>query len=127
MMDEDDEMERLRRWLPGQDPRTWHQVALTWNWDNGTELLDWILDQPQCDRGTAIAIYLAGEPDFYADEFASLDEIRAANHFGLEVAQFLARICERWAEGRFPDYELHPGFWLDRTKLWDEITPGMIS
>lgn len=127
-MDDDSEMERLRAWLPAQDPRTWHQVALTWNWGHGTAILDWLLDQPRCDRGTAIAIYLLGDPDFYAERFGSLEAMRKAEHSGLEVAEFLAGICRRWEEGAFPTYRLHPGFWWgDASTRWQEIPPGMVN
>ena len=127
MVDEFDQLDHLRRWLPRQGAKTWHQVALTWNWDNGVETLNWILDQPSCDRGTAIALYLLGEPGFYAEKFASLDEMRAADHFGVKNAEFLAGICRRWADGAFPLYRYHPGYWWDRARLWDDVPPGVVS
>ncbi|WP_404480002.1 DUF4274 domain-containing protein [Novosphingobium sp. BL-52-GroH] len=127
-MDDDDEMERLRAWLPGQGPKTWHQVALSWNWGNGTTILDWLLDQPDCDRGTAIALYLLGDPDFYAERFPSLEAMREAGYSQLKTAEFLAGICRRWGEGAFPDYRFHPGFWWgDASSRWQEVPPGMVK
>jgi Domain of unknown function (DUF4274) len=125
----DEEVSRLEAWLPVQSPRVWHQVALTWNWDNGTYFLDWILNQPACDKGTALSIYLGGEPGFYADAYETLDQMRedpnAASH--LPMAEFLARICQRWSLGHFVNYEFHPGEWFDRRYGWGEVPPGMIS
>ena len=107
--DGNDGIERLKAWLPLQTPETWHKVALTWNWDNGIEVLDWILDQSTCDRGTAIAVYRLGQPDYFAEQYLSLEAMRAEDNFQLADAEFLARICERWANGAFGEYRYSPG------------------
>ncbi|HEY0628145.1 MAG TPA: DUF4274 domain-containing protein [Sphingomicrobium sp.] len=127
-MSPNEEQAYFRAWLRDQTPRTWHQVALTWNWDDGTEVLDWILDQPACDAGTALALYLSSEADWYADQFESMEQMNAEGHWGLADAQFAARICERWAAGHFQTYNYHPGnpHLLDRTRYWHEV-PNAIS
>jgi hypothetical protein len=50
--------ERIIDWLAQQDPDTWHKVAQGWNFDNGDDVLTWILDQDRCDRGTAAHVFL---------------------------------------------------------------------
>jgi hypothetical protein len=44
-------------WIKLQRPEVWHVVAKHWNWDDGIEVLDWIVSQPQCDAGTARSIF----------------------------------------------------------------------
>lgn len=36
-----------------------------YNWDDGEEVLHWIIDSPKCDKGTAAMIFWLAEPDFY--------------------------------------------------------------
>lgn len=38
-----------------------------YNWDDGTIVLDWIIDSPKCDKGTATMIFWMAEPDYYFD------------------------------------------------------------
>lgn len=44
-----------------------YYLASIYNWDDGTIVLDWIIDSPRCDRGTAIMIFWMAEPDYYFD------------------------------------------------------------
>ena len=44
-----------------------YYLASIYNWDDGTTVLDWIIDSPKCDRGTAIMIFWMAEPDYYFD------------------------------------------------------------
>jgi hypothetical protein len=36
----------VRTYLAQASPEEWHQVARSWNWDNGNEELLWIIRQP---------------------------------------------------------------------------------
>ena len=42
-------------------------LASKYNWDDGTIVLDWIIDSPKCDKGTAVMIFWMAEPDYYFD------------------------------------------------------------
>lgn len=42
-------------------------LASEYNWDDGTIVLDWIIDSPNCDKGTATMIFWLAEPDYYFD------------------------------------------------------------
>ncbi len=44
-----------------------YYLADNYNWDDGTIVLDWIIDSPKCDKGTASLIFWRAEPDFYFD------------------------------------------------------------
>jgi hypothetical protein len=44
-----------------------HQFALCYNWDDGAERLESVINHPLCDQGTALLVFWVGEPwCFYA-------------------------------------------------------------
>lgn len=43
-------------------PDDWHEIALSWDWRNGTAELEWISAQRTCDRATALYIMCKGAP-----------------------------------------------------------------
>jgi hypothetical protein len=45
--------------------RELHYLASIYNWDDGTEVLEWVINSPLCDKGTALLIFWRSEPDFY--------------------------------------------------------------
>jgi len=53
------------KYLEKSEPPDWHQVAWNWNWDNRIEPLRWIIENPKCDKGTALLIYWYGNPGWY--------------------------------------------------------------
>ena len=55
-------------WLARKGPREWHGVAAHWNWDQGVEPLLWVLEQPDCDKGTALSVFWACDPYDQMDE-----------------------------------------------------------
>ena len=42
-------------------------LAENYNWDDGIEVLNWIINSPKCDLGTAILIFWESAPDYYAE------------------------------------------------------------
>lgn len=42
-----------------------YYLAQNYNWDDGDEVLSWIIEDPKCDKGTAALIFWTAEPDFY--------------------------------------------------------------
>ncbi len=42
-------------------------LADVYNWDDGVEILFWIIDSDKCDKGTASLIFWRAEPDFYIE------------------------------------------------------------
>jgi hypothetical protein len=64
----------LRTYLAQASPEEWHQVAWTWNGENGQDELRWIVRRPTCDRGTALLVYGGGAPRYFA-QYATRDEV----------------------------------------------------
>jgi hypothetical protein len=42
-----------------------YYLAQNYNWDDGIEVLKWIIESKKCDKGTASLIFWASEPDYY--------------------------------------------------------------
>jgi hypothetical protein len=75
------------------------------NWDYGAELFEWIVAQPDCDRGTVLSIYYAAQPDYYAC-YASVEE--AADAGDPDVLALMVRVCRMWGQGAYSNYAYAP-------------------
>src|SRR5262245_40865337 len=53
------EPEDFLRWIKVQTPDTWHVIVAGWdhNCDDRDDVIEWILDQPNCDRGTVAKFF----------------------------------------------------------------------
>jgi hypothetical protein len=97
----------LIEWLGRGGPADFHRCALTWNWDDGLEVLRWIIAQPNCDAGTAIHL-LAAADAFEFRNFESVAAIEAADFYDMDLVHFMIEICERWAAGQYQEYRFRP-------------------
>ena len=52
-----------------------HAFADNYNWDDGEDALNWIVQNPECDLGTALQIYWEIDPEHYYSQFSSRLEI----------------------------------------------------
>ena len=58
--------ELIIKWLSKQTPDTWHRVVTTWNYDHENKILSWVLQQENCDKGTAANVFcIEGLADDY--------------------------------------------------------------
>ncbi|WP_311273239.1 MULTISPECIES: DUF4274 domain-containing protein [unclassified Rhizobium] len=58
----DTEQRALIDWLSSRSPDVWHVVAEYLNPDYAEGVIEWILNQPQCDRATAAFFFWRFEP-----------------------------------------------------------------
>ena len=71
-------------------------LASVYNWDDGAEVLDWIVKSEICDKGTAARIFWTAEPDYYFDYTEdTIDE------WGKDVFHLLKNILERFKNDDF--------------------------
>jgi hypothetical protein len=95
-------------WLKERGPAEWHRAALSWNFGTTVHTLAWIVNQPGCDRGTAIAIFHRCEPTAYLvsrvpDLQAYLVKYGHSDEFDL-----MMMIIDLWNAGEFPSYRYEP-------------------
>jgi hypothetical protein len=91
----DDEIDIFLAWLQENGPDEWHRWAINWNWDHGTEIFEWVLGQPNCDKGTALSVYYAMGPDYYG-RYASVAKAKADSLDDGEAMAVMMLICEMW-------------------------------
>lgn len=67
---DDEEFERLSSaliidFLKKHDPLARQQLVVSWNFDNGKDVLQWIAQQPDTDQGTILLLYWYMNPQFF--------------------------------------------------------------
>ena len=67
-----------------------------YNWDDGTIVLDWIIDSTKCDKGTAIMIFWMAEPDYYFDYTEE-----TIDDWGKDVWKLLQKIITKFKNKEF--------------------------
>ncbi|NOT73132.1 MAG: DUF4274 domain-containing protein [Hyphomicrobium sp.] len=92
-------------WLKANGPREWHCVATSWNWDMYHEPLHWILDQPNCDRGTAVTLLWLADPTWYL-QWSSREEVMIAQPYNIEGFDMVTKIVKNWERGFIRDANL---------------------
>ncbi|MFM5954117.1 MAG: DUF4274 domain-containing protein [Novosphingobium sp.] len=87
-------------------PDQWHQAAQSWNFDNATHWLKWIVEQPQCDLGTALNIFWRTEPTW---NLSHLNPFRKQMHgvsIDAEALPIQIIILGRWVRNEFTRAEI---------------------
>ncbi|SFK82544.1 DUF4274 domain-containing protein [Falsiroseomonas stagni] len=91
---------RFAAWLlsGASGPADWHRFALDANWDVAQPMLRWIIQQPDCDRATALYIFWRGGPCTWLPYGADRRAVWSCE-IDAEDYDLLADIRERWAAG----------------------------
>jgi len=93
----------LVEWLAkNKSTENLHKVGSSWNWDQGTDILRWIIEQPECDRSTVKLIFLLC-PGEDLLRFPSRDKV--ANH-QLDAFDLANRIADLWNSGFYKHAEV---------------------
>jgi Domain of unknown function (DUF4274) len=80
----------LIRWLARRGPTEWHGVAAAWNYHCDVAPILWILDQPTCDRATALDAFWRN------DGYYQIDPTHPQYRAGSDAAQVVASVLENW-------------------------------
>lgn len=73
-----------------------HYLADLYNWDDGVEVLNWIIESPFCDLGTAKLIFWEADPIYYT-RYATLEEAG----LDLDTLALLFKIIHYYNSGKF--------------------------
>jgi hypothetical protein len=79
------------------NPVEYHLIAANYNWDDGPEVLTWIVTSSLCDRATAQLIFWRAQPSFYT-RFTSVE----AADYEAAVYTLLRTIMQQWEAGAYP-------------------------
>lgn len=101
--------QRQMAFLAGRTPDDWHRYASNLNWGDRLDGLFWIVNQPDCDKATAVMIFWAGEPTGY--DWQEESEPMGADEYA--VAPMLKYIVQRFNAGGYPRSEIAYDFRAD--------------
>jgi hypothetical protein len=77
-------------------PDDWHEIALSWDWRNGTAELEWITAQRNCDRATAFYVMCKGAPG----------DVATHAHEPSPRDAFIRTLAARLEDGFYPSADL---------------------
>ena len=78
-----------------------HVFAANFNWDNGYEWLNWIIDHPLCSRGTALMLYWLSEPVYYLKK-----DVLEISEYQLNGFKFVHKLQNKYLNNGFADYNI---------------------
>jgi Domain of unknown function (DUF4274) len=95
--DEDDGLasQRMIAWLRQRGPDDWHFVGTKLNWDSSMDVIQWILDQKDCDKATAQFMFWAASADYYL-RFPDREALMASEPFNVGGFDFAKKLADRW-------------------------------
>jgi hypothetical protein len=73
-----------------------YYLAENYNWDDGVEILKWIIESKKCDKGTASLIFWTSEPNYFFEKSES--EI---SDYEKDTFLLLKRIVEKFNNNEF--------------------------
>ena len=116
--------EILLEWVKEQSPDEWHKVALSWNWDNGEDIPDWIVSHPECDKATAQWCFFLAEPSWYYTYSSRKKIIEQAPHL-LSNFEFLSKLIDNWNSDFYVRSEIAStphGYWFNTNRVFKTRT-----
>lgn len=100
----DQEREELRNeliidFLKKNDPKERQLLAMSWNFDGPKEILRWIIDQPDTDKGTILLLYWCMGPGFFKENYADRKECEEKDSWDLEDYDLIDTIEKNYVSG----------------------------
>jgi len=84
------------------NPDDWHKIALGWNWDSTHEPISWIIQQTECDRSTALAVYWYGGAGWYVQ----FENREAVPDWSLPNYDLIKDVEQRYVRGFYTRQEI---------------------
>lgn len=101
------------KWLSEQTNNVWHVFLLSWNYDgNNDDALAWILNHPNCDRGT-ILVFLSRNMSEFLNHIEKDDFDAAYDRYDQQFFRICKRACERLERDEFASSKYFPYEWSD--------------
>ena len=99
------------QWVQAQTPDTWHLIVCGWEYDDDSynSALSWILDQRQCDVGTAARFF------FFAAMGLATEDPEKLRPYHRAQWELMKKAADRWSAEHYLQSELDPG--LDGTDV----------
>lgn len=125
--DEFDELETqlIINYLKKNSPKERQLLAIDWNFDNSKEVIKWIAEQPDTDKGTALFLYWYMNPQFFK-KYKNKEECEKDGSWILEDYDIVETLEKNYLSGFYknqkyafnPKNDVYSGY--DWTKEVDE-------
>ena len=125
--DEFDELETalIIDYLKKNTPKERQLLAIDWNFDNSKEVIKWIAEQPDTDKGTALFLYWYMNPQFFK-KYKDREECEEEDSWILEDFDVVETLEKNYISGFYknqkyafdPKNDVYSGY--DWTKEVDE-------
>lgn len=74
-----------------------HRVVENYNWDEGLQVMHWVLESPLCDKGTALLMFWRADPVYETQFSEDPKDWRSAGY------QLVQKILEMWQNNQFSE------------------------
>jgi hypothetical protein len=81
-LEDDDAIQKLK------SAKELHQFILHYNWDDGLEPMLWTIQQPYCDKGTALLIYWLANPENQDEIIQEIEDRYTSNYYSQQNFYF---------------------------------------
>ncbi|WP_405397778.1 DUF4274 domain-containing protein [Maribacter sp. Asnod2-G09] len=90
-------------------PLIWHQMAMEWNWDSSSVFLNWLVENPLTDKGTALMIYWKSAPRYWK-KFKDKKDLITKEKYSLNNFEFIEKIEANYLNGFYKQstFEYNP-------------------
>jgi hypothetical protein len=111
------EPEDFLRWIKVQTPDTWHAIVEGWDYNSADrdDVIEWILDQPSCDLGTAAQFFFTA-----ATGLAGEDPEKLSSGYRRKW-HLMKRVADNWQRGLYVRNELQHEVAASDVKYYDEL------
>ncbi len=85
-------------------PAELHYLAYIYNWDDGSLVLEWILESKLCTKSTANFLFWRAGPDYYLK--CDLDDFNTCDSYNLDGFRVIRNVMEKYRLNNFSEYEI---------------------
>ena len=100
----DNHLPDKKRFLALQHPAELHYLAHIYNWDDGSTVLEWLLDSEHCTRSTANLLFWRAAPDWYLR--CDLDDENSCPSFNLDGFKIIRKVVQKYEDNSFSKYQI---------------------
>ena len=111
-----DELENqlIINYLKKNSPKERQLLAIDWNFDNSKEVIKWIAEQPDTDKGTALFLYWYMNPQFFK-KYENRKECEEEDSWALEDFDIVETLEKNYISGYYKNQK------YEQAKEWLSI------
>ncbi|OZY86970.1 hypothetical protein CBP51_08255 [Cellvibrio mixtus] len=109
-------MPNKKLFLKLKHPAELHYLSEIYNWDDGSTVLEWVLESNLCSKATANLLFWRAAPDWYLKfDPNDLESCPVINRDGFRVIQ---KVLKKYKDNNFSEFQIE----FDPAKEIEEIT-----